>query len=164
MVVPVDLSSYVIRRIAPWDNPNIAQPKCEENEEIAGESAHLILKQHYIGICVWIYLPTCCYHSQLGYCLDSYIAAHISCRVAAQWWRTFPGESRNAAFLNVPDPASLTVIGNLSSSLSYYISPLGYPTNPWDYFTQPSPPLWDSEYSHPYGNRNLCLSEYNGPS
>ena len=43
--MPVDLSSYVIRRIAQWDGPNIAQvqPKCKENEEISGESVHLIL-------------------------------------------------------------------------------------------------------------------------
>lgn len=52
MSTPVDLSSCVIRRIAQEDNPNIAQaqPKCKENEEIAGESVHLILEQHYIGI------------------------------------------------------------------------------------------------------------------
>lgn len=166
MSAPVDLYSYVIRRIVPWDNPNIAQvqPKWEENEEIAGESVHLILKQHYIGICVWIYLPTCCYHSKLGYCLDSYIAAHISCRVAAQWWRTFPGESRNAAFLNVPDPASLTVIGNRSSSLSYYISPLGYPRNPWDYFTQWSPSQWDPKYSRPMKTGIFVSQSIMGPS
>ncbi|CAB1439021.1 unnamed protein product [Pleuronectes platessa] len=29
----------------------------------------------------------------------------------------------------------LAVIGSLSSSLSYYISPLGYPTHPWEHFT-----------------------------
>lgn len=77
---------------------------------------------------------------------------------------TFPGESRNVAFLNMPDPASLTVIGNLSLLLSYYAPRLGYPTNPWDYFTLRRPPLWDPEYSRPYGNRDLCLSESNGPS
>lgn len=135
-----------------------------KNEEIAGKGVHLILNQHNVVHWCWAHSPARCYHSQLGCCLDSDTAAHISCRVAAQGWRSFPGESGNAAFLNAPDPASLTVIGNLSSSLSYYTSPLGDPTDPWDYFTRRRPPLWDLKHSRPHGNGYLCLSEHNGPS
>lgn len=137
------LSTYVIRRNTPWDNPNIVQvqPKCEENKEIPGMSVHLILKQHY--------------HWYL--CLDIFLCLLLSLTIRilfglllifpADWQLTDGGPSLGSLetqpfsmcliLLLYPE---LTVIGNLSSSLSYYISPLGYPVYPWEYFTlQPSP-------------------------
>lgn len=89
---------------------NREECQCQENREIPGMSVHLILKQHYH----WYSCLDIFFSSLLSltitfiYCLDSHIAAHISSGLAAQWWRPFPGESRNAAVFNVSDPAPLS--------------------------------------------------------
>lgn len=99
-------------------------------------SAHLILKQHY----------------QLYLCLDIFLSSLLSLTIMilcdllliflVDWQLTDGGPSLGTIetqpftmCLILLCDSELTVIGSLSSSLSYYISPLGYPTYPWEHFT-----------------------------
>lgn len=134
------LSTYVIRRNTPRDNPNIVQvqPKCEENEDILGMSVHLILKQYYHWyVCLDIVsssmlsltirilfgiLHCCSYFQQIG-----------SSPMEGLSLESLHTQSFSMCLILLLYP-ELTVIGNLSSSLSYYISPPGYPTYLWEYF------------------------------
>lgn len=115
------------------------QPEYQEKGEISGRRVRLALRQHQRRYsCLGIF-----FSSLLSLAITNTVWIPAILLIFLLDWQLTdgglpPGSLETQPFsmclilLLHPEP---TVIGSLSSPLSYYVSPLGYPTYPWEHFT-----------------------------